>query len=88
MKRNEAYPIILRPTEKGYYVIIPDFDTGTQGGTVAEAIEMAKDAIDLMMVDYEDDGKIIPSPGSIKAEVEAGDITTFVDVNCGIYPEK
>ncbi len=48
METKGAYPIILRPTDNGYYVDIPDFDVGTQGQTIAEAMEMARDVIGLM----------------------------------------
>lgn len=30
-EKKGAYPIILKPTNTGYYVEIPDFDSGTQG---------------------------------------------------------
>ena len=46
-----AYPIILKRTDDGYYVEIPDFDIGTQGDSIAEAMEMARDAIGLMGID-------------------------------------
>ena len=39
-----AYPIILQRTEEGYYVNIPDFEIGTQGDSIADAMEMARDA--------------------------------------------
>ena len=45
MERKVAYPIILKPDEEGYYVEIPDFDIATEGDTIAEAMEMARDAI-------------------------------------------
>ena len=37
-----AYPIILQKTEDGYYVNIPDFEIGTQGDSIADAMEMAR----------------------------------------------
>ena len=69
MKKG-AYPIILEKTDDGYYVKIPDFGIGTQGETIVDAMEMARDAIGLMGIDLEDDGKQIPEPGSVKVEVE------------------
>ena len=47
MEKKGAYPIVLKRTDEGYYVVIPDFDIGTQGSSVAEAMEMARDAIGL-----------------------------------------
>lgn len=88
MERKGAYPIILKPVGGGYYVVIPDFDSGTQGDTVAEAMEMARDAIGLMGIDLEDDGKNIPEPYSVTIEKEEGDILTLVDVDFAEYRRK
>ncbi len=52
-----AYPIIISKTKDGYYVEIPDFDIGTQGATVPDAMKMARDAIGLIEIDYQDEGK-------------------------------
>ena len=42
------YPIILTPDhESGYTVDIPDLGIGTQGETVSDCIDMARDAIGL-----------------------------------------
>ena len=55
MNGKGAYPIILKRTAEGYYVEIPDFDIGTQGTSVVNAMEMARDAIGLMGIDMEED---------------------------------
>lgn len=83
-----AYPIVLEKEEKGYYVKIPDFDVGTQGDSIAEAMEMARDAIGLMGIDMEDDGKEIPEPYSKEMEPPEGDILTLVDVDFAEYRKK
>ena len=92
MKRRDlmkrAYPIILKKSDNGYYVIIPDFDIGTQGETIAESMEMARDAIGLMGIDMEDDGKKIPEPDSVEFEKEDDDILTLVDVDFAEYRKK
>lgn len=88
MERKGAYPIILRPGKDGYYVIIPDFESGTQGQTIADAMEMARDAIGLMAIDLEDDGKAIPKPYSVEMVIEKGDITTLVDVDFVEYRKR
>ncbi|MBP3278782.1 MAG: type II toxin-antitoxin system HicB family antitoxin [Butyrivibrio sp.] len=85
---KEAYPIVLRPTDNGYYVIIPDFDTGTQGDTIAEAMEMARDAIGIVGIDMQDDGEPLPTPNSGKISKEKNDIVTFVDVDFEEYRKK
>ena len=88
METKRAYPIILKKDDSGYYVVIPDFDIGTQGATVVEAIEMARDAIGLMGIDMQDDGDQLPEPYSRKAEKEEGDIETLVDVDFVEYRKK
>lgn len=51
------------PEEKGYTVYIPDFDIGTQGADIADAMYMARDVISVTGVTLEDIGKKIPAPG-------------------------
>lgn len=88
MNRKVAYPIILKRTDDGYYVVIPDFDIGTQGDTIAEAMEMARDAIGLMGIDMEDEGRQIPEPNTHKANKEKGDIETLVDIDFCEYRKR
>lgn len=88
MAKKGAYPIILKKTDNGYYVVIPDFDIGTQGETIAESMEMARDAIGLMGIDMEDEGKKIPEPNTAKYEKEEGDILTLVDIDFTEYRKK
>ena len=42
-----VFPIILTPADVGYVVTIPDLNINTEGSSVADAIEMARDAIGL-----------------------------------------
>lgn len=91
MKTSErrAYPIVISREEDGFfYVEIPDFDIATQGESVADAMEMARDAIGLMGIDLIDDGKGLPEPNSIKIEVAEDDIVTLVDVDFAEYRRK
>ncbi|WP_419080561.1 type II toxin-antitoxin system HicB family antitoxin, partial [Phascolarctobacterium succinatutens] len=79
IKMKGAYPVFIEKTDDGYYAKIPDFDIGTQGSTIPDAMEMARDAIGLMGIDMEDDKKEIPQPYSRKVEPDEGDIVTLVD---------
>ncbi len=88
MEQKRAYPIILKKDPTGYYVQIPDFDVGTQGDTIAEAMAMARDAIGLMGIDLEDDHKEIPAPYSQPFTSEKDDIVTLVDVDFSEYRRK
>ena len=51
-----VYPIILTPAERGYVVFVPDLDINTEGEDLADAIEMARDAIGLWGITEEDAG--------------------------------
>jgi hypothetical protein len=62
----------------------PDLEINTQGDTLAEAIEMARDAISLVCIDLEDDGKELPPP-SEHVDCAPGDLVSFVDVDLLAY---
>lgn len=84
---KNSYPIILTPDEVGYVVYIPDFDINTQGDTLTEAIEMARDAIGIMGIDMEDENKELPVPtamSEVKKNTE-NDIVSLVDVDFAEY---
>ena len=84
-----VYPIILTPDGTGFTVYIPDFDIYTQGNDLTEAIVMARDAIGLMGIDMQDDGKEIPTPTNAKAvQVADGELITLVDVDFVEYRRK
>ena len=82
-----AYPIRITETEGGYVVYIPDFDTGTQGDTLAEAMEMARDAIGLLGITMEDEKQPLPAPSALeKVRLSAEDaLCTLVDVDFEEY---
>lgn len=87
---KKAYPVILSRGEKFIVAYVPDFEINTQGADIADAIEMARDAIGVVGIDMEDDGEPLPEPAAI-AEVKSGsaaDIVTLVDVDFGEYRRK
>ena len=88
LERRIAYPIVISKEDDGYYVEIPDFDMATQGEDIADAMAMARDAIGIMGIDMEDDGKQLPVPGAVKFNVDEGDIVTLVDVDFVEYRRK
>ncbi len=84
-----TYPVIFTPEEKGFTVFIPDFNINTQGGDLTQAIEMARDAIGLMGIDMEDDGKAIPlAADTKKIKLARGEFISFVDVDFTEYRRK
>lgn len=87
---KNSYPAILTPDEVGYVVYIPDFQINTEGDTLTEAIEMARDAIGVMGIDMEDDKRELPAPSEmsdVKKESEDA-IVTLVDVDFAEYRRK
>ena len=86
---KNSYPIILTKEDVGYTVYIPDFDIGTQGDDLTEAIEMARDAIGIMGVDMEDDGKTIPVATNVNDIIHNTEqIVSLVDVDFVEYRRK
>jgi len=83
---KNSYPIILIPDETGFVVYIPDFDINTQGESLTEAIEMARDAIGLMGITMEDDGENIPTATPMKdVNHNENEIVSLVDVDFTEY---
>jgi len=82
---SAIYPVIISPDDGWYVVHVPDFDRGTQGKDMAEAIFMAKDLIGLMGTVYEDKGKPIPKPSTTEPPHEPGDMIAWVDVDFKRY---
>lgn len=86
---KNTYPIILMPDTNGYTVYIPDFDINTQGIDTTEAIIMARDAIGIIGIDMEDDGKTLPTPRAVRdIKAKDGELITLVDVDFTEYRKK
>ncbi len=83
---KKVYPVVFKMSEGGYAVWVPDMDISTQGADLAEAIEMARDAIGLMGIDMQDDKKAIPEPTSVDAiKPTAKEMVSMVDVDFDAY---
>lgn len=87
---KNSYPVILMPDKVGYIVYVPDFNINTEGDTLTEAIEMARDAIGIIGIDMEDNDESLPSPTAIsKVKTDStADIVTLVDVDFAEYRRK
>jgi len=67
MKR--VYPVIFTQLfdEKDTVLIeVPDLEILTEGFGMADAVDMARDAIGLKGISYEDDGRELPEPSMMK----------------------
>ena len=82
-----VYPVVMTKAGDDVVVYIPDFDCNTQGSDYAEAMEMARDAIGLMGITLEDDGKAIPAPSDLQSAAAANKdaVVTLVDVDFAEY---
>ncbi|MBQ6756812.1 MAG: type II toxin-antitoxin system HicB family antitoxin [Oscillospiraceae bacterium] len=87
-----AYPIVLTKGDNHIIVYVPDFDINTQGVDIADAMEMARDAIGLCGIDMEDDKEVIPAPSDVKTIAERfgtpDQLITLVDVDFKEYRRK
>ena len=80
------FPIVLTPEKDGgYSVDVPDLQIGTQGETIAECIEMARDAIGLWGICEQDAGRVIPSAATLAPKHLENEIVTLVDVDFAAY---
>ena len=76
-----VYPAIFSPSEDGGFTVsFPDVSgCYTEGDTLAEAIEQAKDALCLMLYDLEEREEAIPMPTGINdVTTEKNDIVSLV----------
>ena len=81
-----VYPVLFTPMkEGGYLVTVPDLDINTSGTDMADAIDMARDAISMWGMCEEDLGKPIPAPNTVPIERGPEDIVSLVDVDFDAY---
>lgn len=96
---KKAYPTFIAQNGQDFLVYVPDMDIYTEGKDVADAIEMARDAIGLKGIDMEDDHLELPEASNYneaykkaKGDTEDFDFTkgilTMVDVDFIAYRRK
>lgn len=84
-----AYRIVLTlETDGSYTVFVPDFDSMTQGESLADAMYMARDMIGITGITLQDIGQPIPEPGSAECVADPHDTVTYVDVDFDEYRRK
>lgn len=89
-----AYPVLFTKTNECILVEVPDLEVLTEGKDMKNAIEMARDAMELMCVTLEDHKKEIPEPsdtldttkGTFSGDGET--ILSYVDIDSGEYRRK
>lgn len=93
---KKVYPVIFTQTESIILVEVPDMEILTEGTDMADAIEMARDAIGLKGITMQDDGEELPEPTKATGInpnkgtfAEDGDsILSLVDIDFTIYRRK
>lgn len=96
---KKVYPTFIAQSGNDFLVYVPDMEIYTEGKDFADAIEMARDAIGLKGIDFEDDGKEFPAPSNqeqalkkAKEDTEIFDYSvgtlTYVDVDFAEYRRK
>lgn len=86
--------MLFTKTDTDVLVEVPDLEILTEGKDMNNAIEMARDAIELTCVSMEDDGKEVPVPSEM-LDVNSGTfsndgvtILSFVDIDSSEYRRK
>ena len=93
---KNVYPVFFTKTNENILVEVPDFSILTEGNDMNDAVEMARDAIELECVSMEDNNEKIPSPSDLKdLDITKGTfandgetIVSFVDIDSAIYRKK
>lgn len=86
-----VYPVIIskEKSDKYYDVYIPDLETNTEGETIADAIEMARDAIGLKCLCFEEMKQAIPAASDFnKISHSENEFVSLVDVDFDEYKKK
>lgn len=81
MKTRYVYPALFSREDLGYSVIFPDLDgCATSAQTLEEALEMAQDALCLMLYDKEERKEPIPEASDIsKLTCSEGNFWTLIE---------
>ena len=93
---KNVYPVFFTKTNDCILVEVPDFGILTEGKDMNDAIDMARDAIELKYVSMEDDKVEIPKPSDINTLnvangtfSEFGEtVVAFVDIDYTDYRKK
>ena len=100
---KQVYPTFIVNTNDGsehpFLVCVPDMEIFTEGETLADAIEMARDAIGAAGISMEDHKEKLPVPSEQNTAIEkvkqfaedidfSNGILTYVDVDFSEYRKK
>lgn len=75
---KKVYPVIFTQTNDIVLVEVPDMNILTEGATIEDAIDMARDAIGVSGISHEDNGEEIPPASDIRE----------IDINKATFREE
>ncbi len=78
---KHVYPIIISKSGDDFVVSVPDLDINTQGTSIPDAIDMAREAIGLWAMCREDLGEPVPEAKSLKPDCSPDDVVALVDID-------
>lgn len=93
---RNVYPVFFTKVDEKVLVEVPDLSILTEGKDINDAIDMARDAIELKCVSMEDEKEEIPTPSKISElnvnngtfADEGETIISFVDIDSAEYRKK
>lgn len=93
---RNVYPVFFTKVDEKVLVEVPDLSILTEGKDMNDAIDMARDAIELKCVSMEDEKEEIPAPSKISElnvnngtfSDEGETIISFVDIDSAEYRKK
>lgn len=93
---KKVYPVIFTQAEDVVLIEVPDLEILTEGKDMADAMEMARDAIGVTGISMEDNGEAIPEASKIadiKPEKgtfseEGTSIVSMVDIDFTTYRRR
>jgi antitoxin HicB len=84
------YYAVVEPTDEGNYLVtFPDIENCfTQGDNLAHAVEMAKDALGLILTHYEDEGNV-PTPSPVdKHKATLPEVASLILIEVGTDEDR
>ncbi len=81
------YPAVFTPEEEKFSINFPDIEgCYTCGDSLADGMEMAEDALALMLTHLEDEKREIPAASSINSLTLSGDeFATYISCDTTVY---
>ncbi|WP_039969125.1 type II toxin-antitoxin system HicB family antitoxin [Selenomonas artemidis] len=86
-----AYPAVFHPEEEGgFFISFPDLENCfTQGETIADGIDMASDALSLVLWHMEEEHTKIPAPSTLSSiPLEGDDFASLISADTFAYRKK